>query len=328
MDTIETLRFLADLDRYMSLLEKLGPEPSIGQPFGGHTNLPNIFFVDSVSGSAANSGRRPNQAVVTIDAAVGLCTANNGDIIVVLPLHVETITAAAGLALDVAGITVIGIGSGASRPQINFTTAVGASAVVSAASITLQNLLFTGGFDALTGPIDIQAADCKMYDFETRDVTGQMTDCIVTTLAADRFHIKGWLHSGATAAGADTALSIVGGDGIIVEDFDIFGNFAVAAIENVTTAATNLRIGGGSGENYIQQGLDSATPVAVTLAAASTGHVGPNIHARIGVDATSNAANITEAFVGAAMQFFQPINICNLGGEVAMQSNITATTDA
>jgi hypothetical protein len=41
-----------------------------------------------------------------------------------------------------------------------------------------------------------------------------------------------------------------------------------------------------------------------------------------------NAANITEAVVGAACQFYQPINIANLAGEVGMQTNITASTDA
>jgi hypothetical protein len=290
----------------------------------------NVFFVSSTSTGASNGnlGTAPDRPLSTIDAAVGKCTANNGDHIIVMPGHVETVTAAGGLALDVAGITLIGIGNGASRPQINFTTAVGADMDIGAASVTMVNFLFTGGIDALTGPIDINAADCTLLNIETRDVTGQATDFIVTDANCNRLHISGWKHSGATAAGADTAISIVGGDSIIIEDFDIFGNFAVAAIENVTTASTNLRIGGGHGQNFIQNGLDNAAVVAITLVATSTGHVGPNINARIGVDATSNTTNITEAFVGAAMQFFQPLNVCNLGGEVAMQTNITASTDA
>jgi hypothetical protein len=41
-----------------------------------------------------------------------------------------------------------------------------------------------------------------------------------------------------------------------------------------------------------------------------------------------NAANITEALVGAAMQFMQPINLVNLAGESSMQTNIAASTDA
>ena len=91
---------------------------------------------------------------------------------------------------------------------------------------------------------------------------------------------------------------------------------------------TNATIGGGSKQNYIQNGYDNTAVVGITLVSTSTGHVGPNINIRIGLDSTSNTINITEAIVGAAMQFFQPLNVCNLGGEVAMQSNITASTDA
>lgn len=325
---LDQLKFLSEIDRYINLRRQLGAEPSVGSPVGQSVNLPHVFFVDSVNGSTTNAGVTPDRAISTIDGAIGKCTEGRGDIIVVLPNHVETVTAAGGVALDVAGITIVGIGTGSNRPKVNFTTAVGASFLVTGANCTVVNILFTGGLDALTKPIHVQAADFKFLSCETRDVTGQATDFIVTTAAADRLFIKNWLHNGATAAGGDTAISIVGGDGIVIEDFQIYGNFAVAAIENVTTAATNLRIGGGAGENFIQNGLDNAAVVAVTLVATSTGFVGPNIQTRIGVDSTSNTTNITEAFVGAAMQFMQPINIANLGGEVAMQTNITAATDA
>lgn len=293
----------------------------------------NVFFVDSgatggLGADTPDHGKSAARPFLTIDYAVGQCTANNGDHIIVMPGHTETVIAAGGLDLDVAGITLIGIGYGSARPTINFTTAVGADMDVDAANITMCNFLFTGGIDALTGPIDINAADFKLIDCETRDVTGQATDFIVTDANATRLLIEDWLHSGATAAGADTAISIVGGDGIVIRNFTIFGNFAVAAIENVTTATTNATIGGGRRQNYIQNGLDNAAVVGITMVATSTGHIGPNINIRIGLDATSNTTNITEAVVGAAMQFFQPINICNLGGEVAMQTNITASTDA
>lgn len=280
----------------------------------------NVFWVDSGAGSDGNKGTF-DRPFSTLDYAVGRCTANNGDVIMVKPGHVETVTAAAGLDLDVAGITIIGLGNGSNRPTVNFTTAVGADMDIDAANITIVNFLFTGGIDALTGPIDINAADCSLLNIETKDVTGQATDFIVTDANADRLLIDGWVHRGASAAGADTAITIVGGDGATIRNFWIDGNFAVAAIENVTTAATNLSIYGDR-QSFIR--TRNAADVAVTLAAATTAHVGPNINARL----QDNAANITEAFVGAAAQFFQPINICNADGEVGMQTNITASTDA
>jgi hypothetical protein len=285
------------------------------------THPGNVFWVDSGAGGNGNPGTfaRP---FATIDYAVGRCTASNGDIIFVKPGHTETVSAAGGLDLDVAGIAVIGLGSGSLRPTVNFTTAVGADMDIDAANITVANILFTGGFDALTGPIDINASDCTLVNIETRDVTGQATDFIVTDANASRLLISGWTHSGAAAAGADTAISLVGGDDWTIEDFDIYGNFAVAAIENVTTAANRVRIGGGARPSYIW--TENAADVAITMVAASTGFIGPAINIML----QDNAANITEAMVGAAMQFMQPINICNLAGESSMQTNITASTDA
>lgn len=281
----------------------------------------NIFWVDSGSGSNNNDGThvRPYS---TLDFAVGKCTANNGDVIIVKAGHTETVTAAGGLDLDVAGITIMGLGNGSDRPTVNFTTAVGADMDVDADNITISNFLFTGGIDALTGPIDINAADFTMLDCETKDVTGQATDFIVADANANRLMIDGWTHRGAAAAGGASALQIVGGDGATVRNFFIDGNFDTAAIENVTTAATNLTINGGANGSYIRN--RNSADVCFTAVATTTGNVGPNIYARI----ADNAANITEAFVGADMQFFQPIAIANADGEVGLNTNITASTDA
>lgn len=282
----------------------------------------NVFWVDSGAGSNGNKGTF-DRPFSTIDYAVGRCTANNGDIIMVKPGHTETVIAAAGLDLDVAGIAIVGLGSGSDRPTVNFTTATGADMDVDAANITVYNILFTGGIDALTGPIDVNAADFAMINCETRDVTGQATDFIVTDANADRLYIEGWVHRGAAAAGADTAITIVGGDDITIIPRFIDGNFAVAAIENVTTAAVNLQVfGSGSYPAYIR--TRNAADVIFTAVATTTGRVGPNLNARL----QDNAANITEAFVGAVMEFFQPINIVNADGESSMQTNITASTDA
>lgn len=279
-----------------------------------------VIFVDSSIGNAnaEGSSTKPYNSIENAFSRSGL---TSGDVVVVMPGHTETVTAAGGLTLDVAGVTIIGLGTGSARPKINFTTAVGASMVVSAANITMKNILFTGGIDALTNPVHIQAADFSLIDCETRDVTGQAVDFIVTTAAADRLYIKNWVHRGAAAAGADTAISIVGGDGIRIEDFWIDGNFAVAAIENVTTASTNLSIYG-TKPSYVR--TRNAADVCVTLVATSTGNVGPNIYARL----TDDAANITEAFVGADMQFFAPILVCNADGEQGLAWNGTTSADS
>ena len=123
----------------------------------------NRWYVDSGSGTdSAGYGQSPDSPTATIDYAVGLCTANNGDIIYVMPGHAETVSAAAGLALDVAGITVIGIGKGADQPTVTLDTIVTADVDVDAAGITVENLHFVAGFADIAAAIDVNADDCTL----------------------------------------------------------------------------------------------------------------------------------------------------------------------
>lgn len=277
----------------------------------------NYFFVDSTSGSAGNDGSY-DAPLSTIDAAIGRCSANKGDIIVVKPGHVETVIAAAGLALDVAGVTIVGLGTGSARPTVNYTTAVGASMRVTAANCSVKNVLFTGGIDALTNPIHVQAADFLLEDCEWRDVTGQATDAVLTTAAADRMTITNFRYDGATAAGTNAGIAIVGGDRIVVNGLYMDGNFAVGGIDIRTTATTDIEV-----RNVVFRTRNAADIFLVDTITASTGMIGPNINLRL----QDNAANITEALTGATFVYFQPINIVNLAGESSMQTNITASTD-
>jgi hypothetical protein len=282
----------------------------------------NVLFVDSGHALASdnNLGDSAEQPLATIEGAFNhnTLTANNGDVVMVMPGHAETVSAAGGIDMDVAGVTVWGFGIGSDRPTITFDTAVGADVDIDAANIWIHNILFSGGIDALTGPVDINAADCKLTQIETRDTTGQATDFIATDANADRLMIDGWVHRGSASDGPDSAITIVGGDDIEIKNFNIYGNFDQGAIESVTTAAVRINIHDG----YIW--TEGAEDLAVVMKSDTTGRIGPNIEAML----QDNAANVTEAFVGAACQFFQPIEIVNLVGETSLKSNITASTDA
>jgi len=123
----------------------------------------NIFYVDSgetVDGAdTAGFGTHPDAPFLTIDFAVGQCTADQGDVIFVLPGHAETVSEAAGLALDVAGIEIIGVGSGAAQPTVTFDTADTADMDVDAANITVDNIHFIAGFADIVAAIDVNADD-------------------------------------------------------------------------------------------------------------------------------------------------------------------------
>ena len=128
-----------------------------------------IRYVDSGHANArdnALNGRDPKTPYATIDYAIGQCAANNGDVIVVAPGHAETISAAAGINMDVAGITIIGQGVGAARPTITMS-AVASTFVMGAASCVVSNLLFKVTDDT-TIVCDINAADCVVDSCEFR----------------------------------------------------------------------------------------------------------------------------------------------------------------
>lgn len=284
----------------------------------------NNYWVDSGTGSNGNNGtfQRP---FATIEYAIGKCTANNGDIIMVKPGHAETLSDTSSLNLDVAGITIIGVGNGTSRPTITIGGGKTTEIDVDAANITVSNFIFKPGYDSLANMIDVNKADFSLINCEIShiDTTYQnVLNCITTDANADRMLIDGFTYRGYnTIAAGDSVLAclkIVGGDDITIKNFNIDGYFSTAAIQNVTTAAVNLRIYG-EVPSFIRN--RNSSDVCVTCVATTTGFQGPNIYARL----ADNADNITEAFVGADMQFMQPIAMVNADGESSLNTDITAS---
>ncbi len=286
-----------------------------------------VFWVSNSSASVLTGGvvgsdGNPGtfmQPFATLDFAVGRCVAGRGDIIFVKPGHAETIASAAAVALDVAGVAVIGLGRGSARPTFNYT-ATASTLTMSAANITLHNVLLTGGIDAVVSLVVVSAADCLISDVELRDVTGEMTDGILTTAGATRLKILGHVHSGATGAGTNSAIAVVGGSDIEIQINRMDGNFAVGGIDIRTTATLNLHVH----DVGFFRTRNSADIFIVDTVTGSTGQVGPNLNLRL----QDNAANITEACTGATFVYMAPINVVNLAGEHSMESNITASTDA
>ena len=143
---------------------------SFGLPVVGSGSLPiasQYYFVHSGRGSDANEGSFDNP-FGTIDFAIGKCTANRGDVVVVLAGHAETLVAAGGITADIAGVSIIGCGNGADRPEITFGTATTASCLITAASVSIRNIVGIAGIDALTNPFHVQAANCSL-DIEWQD---------------------------------------------------------------------------------------------------------------------------------------------------------------
>ncbi|MGD9893403.1 MAG: hypothetical protein AB7U18_19145 [Dehalococcoidia bacterium] len=261
-----------------------------------------------------------DKPLATIDYAVGLCTANNDDHIIVGPGHVETITTNGGLALDVDGITIIGIGSGNNRPRISFSSSTSARMTVAGDNITMRNVRFTGDVDAVTIGIIVSGAHFTMTDWAYDDVTGQIVDFIRVDAAGDYCTLARFDYRGATAAGTNAAIACAGADRLRIHDFWMDGNFAVGGIDIRTTAATNLLVYNA----WSFRTRNAADIFIVDTITGSNGQIGPNINIRL----NDNATNVTEACTGATFVYMQPIRIVNNAGESSMETNITATTDA
>lgn len=204
----------------------------------------NIFWVDSVKGANGNKGTfiKP---FATIDYAVGRCTADQGDKIYVAAGHTESVIAAGGLDLDVAGITIVFLGEGSNQATIDFGTVVGADMDVDAANITLINPRFTASLDALTGPIDVNAINFRIVNGSYYDGTSiDTTDCIVAIATATGLKIHGWKYFIGDEGGTQkqSNIQLNGVDNAELFNIEITGDFGTGNIENVTDEILNVEI--------------------------------------------------------------------------------------
>lgn len=98
----------------------------------------------------------------TIDEAIGYTTANRGDVILVAPGHTEAITSGS-IAADVAGISIIGLGSGSMKPTLSFGV-TSSKIIVGAADVTFKNLRLTAAVaDVVTAFLHATAAQNTQY---------------------------------------------------------------------------------------------------------------------------------------------------------------------
>jgi hypothetical protein len=212
----------------------------------------------------------------SITGALAQCLAGRGDTIFVKPGHAESITAAAGIALNVTGVQIVGLGYGNQRPTFTFTTATTAQIAVTAAGMSFQNCVFDlTGFDAVAAGISVAAAD---FTFAGNDVilanaTNQAVLGIITTAAADRFLCDSNRFRGTSDAGTTAAMTVVGGDSIQITNNVMYGAYTagIGGINNITTAMTNSVVDGNRINN-----LTASSTKAMVFVSGSTGMISNN----------------------------------------------------
>lgn len=193
---------------------------SFGTPLMGGTNViaGAVFFVGSVAGDKWIAGvDEPmggsfEKPFASIDYAIGKCSALQNDTIYVLPNHVETISAAGGITCDVAGVSIIGLGNGNSRPTVKWS-ATASTWAISAANVLVQNILTTNTIDEVVKLFYITGAGCTLDKVDFKPTTGQLIQFALTTATADQLTIKNCFHVQTAAANsAQVWIDLVGTD--------------------------------------------------------------------------------------------------------------------
>jgi len=230
------------------------------------------FYVSNVTGKGGvdngnNSGKSFNSPFKTIDYAIGRCTADNSDVIVVMSGHSETISAAGGITADVAGVTIVGVGFGTNRPIITFS-ATASTLLVTAANVAIKNMQIQNTIDAVVSGIGVSAAGFQLIgnDFSQPTSTHDTLIWLITTAAADDMLVAGNTFR-QSHAGPTECIRLVGADRAKIIDNFIIGSYSTAVINGITTASTEILISGNTISNSVIDAL------AIDLVASCTGQI-------------------------------------------------------
>lgn len=205
-----------------------------------------VFWVSSVSGrNSPDYGSSPETPFASIVYAVTKCVTNRGDMIVVMPLHQESITAAGTLTISKNGISVVGLGNPNVRPSINFSALVGATVAVSGVGVSFQNVTFNyAGIDAITTGVNITGTDANFIGcfFRMGNAGAQATRAVTLSAAAANALFRRCRFSFVDAGATHCIYTAGAVDNLTVEECVFVGDCTTAAIHNDTAAATNLVI--------------------------------------------------------------------------------------
>ena len=247
---------------------------------GGGVDIPattgTYYFVHS-TGSNSYTGLDANHPVATIDYAVGLCTANVGDIILVMPGHNETIVSATSLVVDIAGVQIIGLGVNQSRPMLDFDNTAG-SIEIDAANVRLSNLVLRASVSAVVVAINVDANDVTLDHLETTwEETGDDFLITVDCTAFDRITITDNKFFGELAvAGADTVIVVDDSHNLIFQRNMLVGN-ANVMFSNAATLSQTCVI-----TDNIIYNADTTDNSCMEMSVATTGICARNIIGSLG----------------------------------------------
>lgn len=235
---------------------------------------------------------------------------NCGDIIYILPGHVETIGIAdvsntGVVAATAAGYSIVGMGTGTMRPTFNWTAAA-STWLVNQPGIEIANLILNFAVTAATvvvTPMTVSAASCRIVDCfinwgaSTTIGCGSTLGAIALTAAADYFDFIGNfalnLDVAGTAGNAITLLSMNGADYATITDNKVFGATTattVGPLHFLTALSSDVLIA----RNYIENLIASSTIAISSAISGVTGDIAYNqLRVNSGIQPITVSANIS-----------------------------------
>lgn len=241
------------------------------------TNSSTTLSENSVGGADGNAGTY-NRPMATIDAAINKCVAGRGDIIILGPGHAESITSATTINADVAGIAIVGLGSGTARPTLTFTTANTATIPVSADNISFKNILFVGNFLSIAAAITVGAAAwCTVEDCEFKDTSAILgfLSAVKTTVAVNADHLQilnNRIHQISTTNAVAPIVVLGTMTGLTVNDNRVVASVAhnnvARLISHAALVMTDLEV---MRNKVFSVNTDTATGAALLSTTATTG---------------------------------------------------------
>lgn len=186
----------------------------------------NIFYVDSgattYGGTTSSFGRSPDAPFTTLTSALAQCTANNGDMIFLMPGHAEAPTAT--ITVNKAGVSIIGLGNGANRPTFTHAHTAGDDNFdITVASVRIENIYIAAGTNSTGNTVQVNIGAAG-HDFTMKNCKIEMgaknLQCFTVAATAHRGTLKDLTIVG-TAANPDTIIVWEGGsDDWLIDGID------------------------------------------------------------------------------------------------------------
>lgn len=296
------------------------PNSAFSYTVGDRYTTGDVYFLDSgaTNASDGNDGRSPDKPLATLNGALDKVTANQGDIIFVMPGHTESsITTTTGIQVDVPGISIIGLGNGNLRPKFQIDGTSGRFLVDSGSgNLYMENLRVTASVSAVVRGMEINADNVEVRKFRF-DYDSSGDDFLMTVRAHTNndITIADCEFIAQDAAGAAQAIRLNAADNVRIENNNFFGDWSAAVIQNDSSVCENLLIKG----NYITNTDSVASANAIDLNAASTGLIAYN---SIGSDFTGDISGVIDPGACFCIENY----VCNNIDETGIVVPTTAST--